>query len=120
MTWPKDDISALTASLHFKDLLEWRNHMHSDAPDITGSLEFELYLDYCVLLLNAMLDSHPEVQAQRQVAERRTLNELDSAHEVLQGTIPRLFLFLPSNLKLSSESAPSIQSFRLYFLCDCG
>lgn len=102
-----------------QDLFEWRSHMYSGPPDIIESPEFELYFVYFMDLIMARLDSALSRQTIEQRTERETLNELNSAHEVLQSAAPRLFLFLPSDLDQWDDSDPTIHTFRLYFLCDC-
>lgn len=59
------------------------------------------------------------VQAIEQEVNNGALNELDALHQALESTEPRLFLLLPSDLKLWDNLDPSTHSFHLYFLCDC-
>lgn len=59
----------------------------------------------------------PRVQAKSQESNG-ALNELDTPHEALESSAPRLFLLLPSDLESWDDSNPSTHLFRLYFLCD--
>ncbi|KFH70893.1 hypothetical protein MVEG_03740 [Podila verticillata NRRL 6337] len=111
---------ALSAILDFRDISSWQDRMHSANSNIIESPEYQLYVDYYLSVLLERQKSDPSFQSGTQQAESVTLSVLDISHKVLEFAAPRLFLFLPSDLNQWDDLDPSTQSFRLYFLCDCG
>lgn len=93
--------------------------MYSDKPNIANSPQFELYATYSMKVISARLNPDLEAQPMKSEAGSGVLSVLDTPHKVLDSSVPRLFLFLPSHLTLWNDSDPTTHSFRLYFLCDC-
>lgn len=93
--------------------------MNAVKPEIAKSPEFEVYVLYHLSHLQAKREAIPRASPTDQDANEVVVKELDSIDDRLQRASPRLFLILPSDLKLWDDSDPTTHSFRLYFMCDC-
>lgn len=119
VNWSMADTISGSATIDFNNLLAWREHMFSGRPDTARSPEVGLYVNFSMHLLIERQRLDLRVQAKSQESDGAgALNELDTPHEPLESSVPRLFLLLPSDLESWDDSNPSTHSFRLYFLCD--